>query len=1303
MTFSVPELTDRIALAMAAERYRLRQQLHRLQRARQDQPSFEQQRGRFLQDLERSVARCQQRQAAVPRVTFDPALPITEKLADIGAALREHQVVIVCGETGSGKSTQLPKLCLDLGRGIAGMIGHTQPRRIAARAIAARVAEELGSPLGRDVGFKVRFTDTTQPATYIKLMTDGILLAETQQDRFLDQYDTLIVDEAHERSLNIDFLLGYLKRLLPKRRDLKLIITSATIDAERFADHFRAAGDGPRPPIINVSGRLYPIEMRYCPPPASDDETVEPDGLQALAEAVEELARLGRGDMLVFLPTERDILEAAKVLRGRQIPGPGGRTEILPLYARLSVQEQNKVFQTHAHRRIVLATNVAESSLTVPGIRFVVDTGTARISRYSPRRKVQRLPIEAISRASADQRAGRCGRIGPGICVRLYSEEDYLLRERFTTPEIRRANLAAVILQATAFKLGAIDEFPFLDPPKADAIRDGYKTLFELEALDDRGELTEIGRRLARLPVDPRIGRMILAADQVHCLHEVLIIAAVLEVRDPRDRPAAKQEAADQCHVQFKDPSSDFLSYLKLWDFYHGLREKLSRSQLDKACRQNFLSHVRIREWLDVHRQLRQLVDEAGMHQGPRRDDYAAIHKALLRGLLSNVALRTDTNEYTVAGGAKFYLWPGSGVMDQKPQWLMAGELVETTRNYARTVARIEPKWIEPAARHLLARTYSEPHWSRRAAAVLAYEKVSLETLPVVPRRRVPYGPVDPLAARALFLRHGLVEAQYQTRAAFFAHNQRLLKELESLAAKSRRSDWFVTTQTCLDFYEARVPTGVYDGATFDRWRRQAEREQPRLLFMSRADLLGEQIPDEAAAQYPAALPVGPLPLPLEYRFEPGNADDGITVIVPQAALEQLQPALLGWLVPGLLEEKTVALIRALPKGIRRNLVPAPDTARQAVAALRFGDGPFLEAVAKVLQRLSGETVLPRDFQLDRLPPHLQMNIRVVDDQGQVLMSGRDLEQLRRAVRSEAAAAFAASEHPEWQRDGIRAWDFEELPEQVRWQRRGLLVTGYPTLVDRGQDVSLRLVDSPLKADWQMRRGLRRLCCLSERDELRAQVAWLPNLERLELLASRLGSSAVLERQLAELLAERAFLDVAELPRNAAAFRRFLDRGRERIGLAVQDLTQLVLPLFEAYHQASLTLEDLRRSRWEYAVQDLQDQLAHLTPQGFLADTPWLWLRHYPRYFRAISLRVDKLTHGAQARDQQHAAVVSMFWQAYRQRAEEQRLHDVYDPELIQFRWMLEEFRVSLFSQELGTSVAVSDKRLEKQWAKVQT
>jgi ATP-dependent helicase HrpA len=1255
-----------------------------------------------VRELDQSVAIRRRRAESVPAVTFDPSLPITEKLDEIRAALREHSVVIVCGETGSGKSTQLPKLCLQMGRGVDGQIGHTQPRRIAARAIASRVAEELGSPLGRDVGFKVRFTDATGEATYIKLMTDGILLAETQHDRFLDRYDTLIVDEAHERSLNIDFLLGYLKRLLPKRRELKLIITSATIDAQRFADHFRLTPDGPPAPVINVSGRLYPIDLRYRPLLAPGEDEDPPDVFQAVADTVEELARIDRGDMLVFLPTERDILEAARVLRGRPIPGPGGKAEILPLYARLSIQEQNKVFHPRTQRRIVLATNVAESSLTVPNIRFVIDSGTARISRYSPRRKVQRLPIEPVSQASADQRAGRCGRVGPGICVRLYAEEDYLVRERFTTPEIRRANLASVILLATAFQLGAIEEFPFLDPPKADAIRDGYKTLFELGAIDGQGELTEIGRRLARLPVDPRIGRMILAADQEHCLHEVLIIAAVLEVQDPRERPAGKQEAADHYHAQFKDESSDFLSYLKLWDFYHGLREKLSRSQVDKACRQNFLSPFRIREWLDIHRQLRQLVDEAGMHQGPRRDDYVAIHKALLRGLLSNVAMRTEAYEYTGAGGSKFHLWPGSGVGAQKPAWIMAGEIVETTRTYARTVARIEPKWVEAAARHLVDSTYSEPHWSRRAAAVMAFERVALVGLPVVPRRRVPYGPVDPVAARGMFLRHGLVEGQYATRAAFASHNERLLKELEAWAAKSRRSDLFVTTQTCLDFYDARIPADVYDGASFERWRRKAERDQPHLLFMTSSDLLGEPPPEDETQKYPASLPMGSQAWALEYRFEPGHDEDGVTVVVPQTDLEHVSAARLGWLVPGLLEEKVVALIRSLPKGIRRNLVPAPDTARRAVDELRFGEGPFLDAVAHALQRLSGETVLPRDFDLDRLPPHLRLNIRIVDDRGQTLISGRDLEQLRRALRAETAAAFAGSEPPGWQRDGIRSWDLEELPREVRWQRRGLWVTGYPTLVDQGQDVSLRLVNCPAKAAWQTREGLRRLCCLAERTDLRAQVAWLPNLDRIQLLAGRLVKPASLEQQLIELLADRAFLDTEDWPRDTAAYRRFLDRGRERIGLAVQDVTQVLLPLFEAYHQACLAWEGLQSTRWQYAVDDLQAQLAHLAPSGFLSRTPWAWLQQYPRYFRAIVLRVDKLTHGAQARDQQHTDLLATFWQNYSQRAEQQRAQGVYDPELVQFRWLLEELRVSLFAQELGTAAAVSPKRLEKQWAKVQ-
>lgn len=1398
------ELEARIDQALGGQRFRLRQRLRAIDQARRSGRPFDRNLERWLADLEQSIARRTQRLAGLPQVTFDPALPITAKLAEIQQAIREHPVTIVCGETGSGKSTQLPKMCLQLGRGVDGLIGHTQPRRIAARAIAARLADELHVPLGTAVGFKVRFTDTTRPDTYVKLMTDGILLAETQQDRFLNQYDTLIIDEAHERSLNIDFLLGYVKRLLSARRDLKLIITSATIDAERFAAHFGCEQTGQAAPIVEVSGRAYPIDVRYQPLQPDEDEADEIDPQRAIADAVEELARTGPGDVLVFLPTERDIRETAKTLRGRSIPGDGRQTEILPLYARLSTAEQNKIFQPHGCRRIVLATNVAESSLTVPNIRFVIDTGTARISRYSPRRKVQRLPIEPVAQASADQRAGRCGRVGPGICVRLYSEEDYLARERFATPEIRRTNLAAVILQTKAFRLGAIEEFPFLDPPRSDAVQDGYRTLFELGAIDDQGALTEIGRRLARLPVDPRIGRMILAAAEEGCLPEVLVIASVLEVQDPRERPAEKQQAADERHAQFTDPSSDFLSYLRLWNFYHDLREKLSRNQLRKACQQNFLSFNRMREWLDTHRQLKQLVDESGLLPAgasrraaspvplrgdsrrarrrrrpgfhyrppadieletvnveltalggrplapriPKQDEllYGEIHRALLAGLLSNVALRTDPYEYTGAGSAKFYLWPGSGVFGAKPDWIMAAELVETTKNYARTVARINPAWIEPLAGHLVKRSYNQPHWSRPAGSAMVYEKVTLFGLPVVQRRRVPLGPVDPEAARELFIRHGLIAGQLKTPLRFLKQNLALVAELDGLATRLRRHDLYVRDQRQFQFYDERLPADVYDARRLERWLRTIERQDPRRLIMSRSDLLPEGTEEASAAEFPDSLQVGSTTLPLEYRFEPGEEDDGITVTVPRAALKQLTSGRLGWLVPGLLEDKIVALIRSLPKAIRRNFVPAPDVAKRVLQELRFGQGSFLAAVAGALVRVGGEAVAASDFQLDRLPQHLNINVRVVDDGGQVLARGRDVDQLQRDLGQESEAVVPAEFfHPDWHRNGIVTWDFGDLPEQISIRSGGVTLTAFPMLVDRGSEVWLRLADSPQAAAWQTRGGLRRLCCLAERHELRAQVAWLPHMDQIRLLAAALCSSRELEQQLAELIAERSFLDEDQRPHNAEEFQRFLTRGRERIGLGVQDVARLVLPLLEAYQEARLALEQAQSPNWQFAVEDMWNQLAELTglsaspasaashdsprldqkagrisgpadgleihptktapppspPAGFLVATPWRWLQQYPRYFRAIKLRLDKIAGSGWRRDRRAFDALEPLLDAYRRRLADHRRRGIDDAELDAFRWLLEEFRVSLFAQELGTSIPVSAKRLQRHWANV--
>ncbi|QDU93595.1 ATP-dependent RNA helicase HrpA [Lignipirellula cremea] len=1294
MMSQLSELESQLAQTLLADRYRLRRKLRGIAQAIEQGKPFDRSLTRAAEEIHRSIEIREKRRQQAPTVTLEESLPVSARAAEISAAIAENQVVVVCGETGSGKSTQLPKICLQLGRGIEGMIGHTQPRRIAARSIAARLAEELQSPLGKDVGFKVRFTDTTRPETYVKLMTDGVLLAETQSDRFLNLYDTIILDEAHERSLNIDFLLGYFKGLLPKRRDLRLIITSATIDAERFAEHF-ADERGPAP-VIEVSGRAYPVELRYRPLLNEDD----PDLQQAVCEAVREAAAIDTGDILIFLPTEREIRETTAALRKIHIPGDNGRrTEILPLYARLSNQEQNKVFRPHSYRRIVLATNVAESSLTVPGIRFVIDTGVARISRYSPRSKVQRLPIEAVSKASADQRKGRCGRVGPGICFRLYTEEDYLGRDPYTTPEIRRTNLASVILQTTALKLGAIEQFPFLDPPKPEHIRDGYKTLYEIGAIDEDRELTDLGRQLSRLPVDPRIGRMILAAHDEHCLGEMLIIASALELQDPRERPVEKREAADEMHARHVDEKSDFMSILKLWDFYHQLRSDLSRNQLRKACQKNFLSANRLREWTDVHRQLRELADQTGLLMSPRKNDYLAIHRALLTGLLSGVAFKSDAHEYTGAGGVKFHLWPGSGPFKKKPQWIVAAEVVETTRRYGRTIAAIEPEWIEPLAQHLVKCSYSEPHWSKKNSAVMCYEKVSLMGLPIVPKRRVRYGPIDPEYARELFLQHGLVEGDMPLRAPFLEHNAELLEQVKSLGAKTRSREFIVDDRAIYRFYDGVLPEEVYDGQKLHKWRKLAEAENPRVLFMTESDLLEEEPVEMADEAFPDKLDVGPMALPLEYLYQPGDEADGVTLTTPLAGLNQLDADRLGWLVPGLLKEKVIALIRSLPKQIRRNLVPAPEVAQQAISRLTYGEGPFLPAVAKVLSQLAEEPIPLDKFRLEKLPDHLQMNVRIVDEGGAALAAGRDLHQLRSALSQEATESVAELDDSAWRRDDITTWDFDDLPAQVEIPRGAIRVPAYPALVDQGNNVALRLFDSRAAAERATRGGIRRLYIRSEKKALRAHVAWLPSLPQMKLFAGPLGGAAQLEQQLAELIADRAFLGDRPLPRTREQFQQQLKSGRDQVQLAVQDILRVTSDLFAQYHQARLAVEEAS-SKNGFAIHDARRQLKALTAGEFLTDTPWRWLQHLPRYLQAIVVRFDKLKQGGGPRDRASYDELAPWLEMYEQRRERLDEANLDDPELTEFRWMLEEFRVSQFAQQLGTSVTISAKRLEKQWAK---
>ena len=1405
------DIETALTKTMLVDRHRLRQQWQSIRDASRRNSSgsdaqSEQRLARFKADLARSCQKSEQRRLSLPKLSFDDALPVVVRKDEIASAIRDHQVIVVCGETGSGKSTQLPKICLELGRGVEGMIGHTQPRRIAARSVATRIAEELAVTVGREVGFKVRFADATSQQTYIKLMTDGILLAESQNRPFLDDYDTIIVDEAHERSLNIDFLLGILHRLIPKRRDLKVIITSATIDAERFAEHFRSVAG--TVPVLEVSGRTYPVEMIYQPAEI-DENGDEPDWPKAIAEAVNDVCARGPGDVLLFMPTERDIHEAAKTLRGRTFGG--SKPDILPLYARLSAAEQQRVFQTSSTRRIVIATNVAESSLTVPGIRYVVDTGTARISRYSPKSKLQRLPIEPVSQASADQRAGRCGRVGPGVCIRLYSEEDYQSRERYTPPEILRSNLANVILQTKTLGLGAIEEFPFLEPPKADAIKDGYKTLFELGAVTEQHDLTEMGRKLARLPVDPRIARIVWAAHDENCLGELLIIASALEVQDPRERPLEKQQQADESHKRFADEESDFLSELKLWDFYHKLKNELSKGQLRKACHQNFLSWIRLREWVDVHAELVEIVRESlggaskskAAHRGlkretaqesrpdiktsvtnrrpnaetksirasvdstlTRRHDVGAIHRSLLTGYLSSIAFRTDSGEYTAAGGMKAFLWPGSGLAGKKPKWIVAAELVETTRRFLRTAARVDPVWIEPLAEHLVDRTHSEPHWDPESLAVMAYEKVTLYGLVLVPRRRIRYSRIEPVKSRELFIQHALVEGEWpeddvrpdgmhdrvdsdrgadhsdptdratrqkrdsrqvqgnsktarmtgrahapvavaQPTASlkappeFLIHNRELVQRLEELQTRVRRGSLLKEEQVQFEFYDTRLPADILDGQRLVQWWRSASPEERKRLMMTEADLVNSDSIMATKDAYPDSVQMKGLSLPLSYRLDPSAEDDGVTITVPQEGLNQLDGDRLGWLVPGLIEDKIVALIRTLPKELRRDLVPIPEVAAEVAKVVNFGDKSVIDAIVEGIEFVTGIEVAPNAFDESKLPDHLRMLIRVTDAGGNTLAADRDLATLRKEFGAIASISFSSTDDPRWTRDGLTTWDCGTLPPVIDVMRRGIALKGYPTLVDQGETVSLRLMDTPERSQYEMRFGLRRLIALTVTRELKQQVDYLPGLQNWSMLSKTFPQPFPFRNHLTELLADRAFLSGGQFPRSDDEFRDCLRAGRNRLPMAATEIAELLTPLFQAYGEVRKIWEKTAHPQWQPTRLDVHAQLSQLFQPGFLVRTPWSWLNQFPRYTRAVSLRLQKLTSGGAVRDMPLISQIAPRWQRGIDRMRQHSERQIYDLELETYRWMSEELRVALFAQELGTAVSVSDKRLDKQWEKV--
>jgi ATP-dependent helicase HrpA len=1253
---------------------------------------------------------------AIPPITFPEELPVSARRDEIARAIAAHQVVIVCGETGSGKTTQLPKICLEIGRGRHGLIGHTQPRRIAASTIARRIAQELKTEPGEVVGYKVRFTDKTRPGASIKLMTDGILLAETQGDPRLAAYDTIIIDEAHERSLNIDFLLGYVKQLLhggkAARPDLKLVITSATIDAERFAGHFGV--DGVPAPVVNVSGRLYPVEIRYRPVRDADDAD-DRTLMDGIVEAVDECARAGRGDVLVFLPGEREIREAAEALRKHHPPA----TEILPLYARLSVEEQERVFRPGTSgRRIVLATNVAETSLTVPGIRYVVDTGLARVKRYSYRNKVEQLRIEPISQAAADQRAGRCGRVAEGVCIRLYDEAGFAQRPKFTDPEILRSSLAAVILRMKSLHLGEVGQFPFVEPPPARAIADGYQLLAELAAVDEYNELTDVGRELARLPVDPRVGRMLLAAREGNCLHEVLVIASALSVQDPRERPLAAQEAADAAHRRFADQRSDFLTFVKLWSLVHEKFEhRKSNRKLTDELHQDFLSARRVREWRDVHAQLATLAAELGWKPNAPLDlaqppAFEAVHLALLTGLLGNVGTRVldaDFREppYSGARGIKFHVWPGSPLAKKAGRWLMAAELVETSRLFARTVAGIEPAWIERVGSHLLKKSCSDPHWEKKAGQVVALERATLYGLTVYQQRRVHFGTTEPKAAREIFIRAALVDGEFDTRAPFFAHNQRLVREIRELEHKTRRLDVLVDEELIHAFYDRLVPADVHTAAQFDKWRAQAEKDNPRLLFLSRDELMRHEAAGVTTELFPKSLEMGGAVMALTYHFEPGSPRDGATLAVPLYLLNQVDEARCDWLVPGMLKEKAQLLLKSLPQKLRRHCVPLPEYAAGFVERCggNAGQGRLLtEALIDDLREQRSIVARSEDFKRETLPAHLSMNFKVIDEHGRQLAMGRSLPQLRAELGGQAQKSFQAVASrdvkvaPELQQH-ITDWDFGELPELLEVRRDGQTMAGFPALVDRGEACALEVFDDPRQARERHREGLRRLFRL----QLKEQVKFIEkSLAQLQTVAMQAGTVPALAAALPGFEALRAEVVDAALDRTAlaepwptdrASFLARRDEARGKLALIAQELARLVTTIVQEAAAAQKKLAGARA--FAAACADIGEQLARLLPRGFIAGTSAAQLAHYPRYLKAIALRLDKLKADP-ARDAQRMAEIAMLQTPYLREVAARK--GQADARLQEYRWLLEELRVSLFAQELRTPMPVSAKRLQKVW-----
>ncbi|WP_424406064.1 ATP-dependent RNA helicase HrpA [Pasteurella sp. PK-2025] len=1237
--------------------------------------------------IELAKVRLTQRKSAVKNIEFPENLPVSQRKAEIQALISQHQVVVIAGETGSGKTTQLPKMCLELGLGTKGFIGHTQPRRIAARSVATRIAEELKTELGDLVGYKVRFNDQISENTLVKLMTDGILLAEIQHDPFLNQYDTLIIDEAHERSLNNDFILGYLKQLLPKRPDLKVIITSATIDVERFSKHFNNA------PIIEVSGRTYPVEVRYRPIIEEEDQ----DQLQGILNAVDELQAEGRGDILIFLNGEREIRDTAEALQKQDLK----HTEILPLFARLSAQEQNKIFHPSGLNRIVLATNVAETSLTVPGIKYVIDPGTARISRYSYRTKVQRLPIEPISQASANQRKGRCGRVSEGICIRLYSEEDFNNRPEFTDPEILRTNLASVILQMTALGLDDIDAFPFVDAPDKRNIQDGIKLLEELEAFQfvktkfgEKRQLTQTGRQLAQLPVDPRLAKMLLTAVKYNCLHEVMIIVSALSIQDPRERPQEKQQSADDKHRRFADKKSDFLAFLNLWQFIQTQQKDLSKNQFRRLCQKDYLNYLRIREWQDIYHQIRLTVREMGLPINSQPAEYAQIHTALLSGLLSHVGMKeAEKSQYLGARNAHFAIFPNSVLFKKQPKWVMAAELVETSKLWGRMLADIEAEWIEPLATHLVKKSYAEPRWSKSKGAVMADEKVSLYGVPIVANRPVNYGSIDPQISREIFIQSALVEGDWFTKHSFFHQNRKLIKEIEDLEHKSRRRDILVDERTLFDFYDQRIGTEVVSQRHFDSWWKKASQQDPELLNFEKAFLTKDNAEQVSELDFPNFWHQGNLKFKLTYQFEPGTEADGVTVHIPLPLLNQVEMTGFDWQIPGLRKELIIALIKSLPKSLRRNFVPAPNYAEAFLGRAKPFEKPLLESLIYELRRMTGVSVEPESWQLDQLPSHLKMTFRVVDDKGKKIAESMDLDSLKFQLKDQVQESIAAVADDGIEQSGIHLWNFDSLPQCYEQKKRGFTVKAFPAIVDEKDAVGIKLFETEFEQQVAMQQGLRRLLLLNVPSPIKYLHEKLPNKSKLGLYFTPFGRVLELIDDCIACAVDKLIGDFGGFVWNEADFDKLRDFIRENLNETTVDIAKQVEQILTLTYELNKRLKGKMDFTMAFALSDIKVQLSGLIYPGFVQKTGYARLNDVQRYLTAIDKRLDKLLQDVN-RDRAAMLRVEQVSQAYQQLLAKLPKSKPHSEEVKEIPYMIEELRVSLFAQQLGTKYPISDKRI---------